>query len=141
MGGKQLSELIRHLLIELFVRDRERPIRLSGGRIDEHQVDIGTVVEFAPAQLSQRDHGHPAARSSMTIHQLAADTLVAHLQDGVGQVGKLRRDFGNRAQVQYVAHQNPKNLAAAETGQRQRLLHAVWFGVEKFPQQDGIAFG
>ena len=61
--------------------------------MDEHQVDIGGVVEFMPAELSQRDDGESLVRA---MH------LDGHAHAGFGEVGDLLDGFGHGCVAQQV---------------------------------------
>ena len=128
VSGKQLGVLVRDFLVKLFVRDGIRAVGLSVRGVDEHQVDVGAVIKLPAAQLSERDHRHAAlARLAVLIHisryavfrdQLRADSFVAYVQDGVGEVGQLLGGFRKRAETQNVAQQDPQNLLASKQRQR-----------------------
>ena len=99
--------------------------------IQEHQVDVGAVVEFIAAHLPQRDDGEmrflPGARLrySMLGNQLLADALVGRFDNRVGQRGEFAGDFRQRAQAQHVANQDAQQLAAAEAREFERRRQAL----------------
>ncbi len=97
-------------------------------RVDEHQVDVGAVIEFLAAQLSERDHGKraglPPAFSIFATGfpvargQLVADLPVGEIENGVRQVGEFTGDIGQRCEAQDIAQQDAQSLAAPETRQQ-----------------------
>ena len=101
-----------------------RAVGLAIGGVDEHQVDVGAVVELAAAQLSERDDGHAALASFAVLadvggntvpqHELFADAFVTDVQNGVREMRHLFGGVGQRAQAQNVAQQDAQNLLAAE---------------------------
>jgi hypothetical protein len=69
-----------------------RAIGFTRAAVYEHQVDVRAVVQLATAQLTERDHREAAcpsagqARLTVARDELLADTTVAQIQDGVGQI-------------------------------------------------------
>src|SRR5450755_541771 len=97
-----------------------RAVGLSVPRIDEHQVDVGAIVQLAPAQLSERNHRQAtlavvlAAGNSMTPDQLSADAVIAQIENCIRQIREFFRNLGKRAEAQYIAQHNAQDLLAAK---------------------------
>ena len=81
---------------ELFIGDGVRSVSVSRAAIEEHQIDVGRIVQFAPAQFPQckdaqaarlgisgfvDDHGRAEAPL-----QFAKNPLIGNAKDGIGQV-------------------------------------------------------
>ena len=93
-------------------------------RVQKHQVDIGAVVEFLGAHLSQGDDGEVGfftpifgSRLAELDHQILVDALVSDLHDDVGYGGEFAGDLRQRGQSHHVADHDPQNLAPPETRQ------------------------
>ena len=127
---EQCRVLVGHLLVEFLVREHGGTVGLPIAAVDEHQVDIGAVVQFLAAQLAERNHGKTAQaavfqpRLAMTRHQLRANSPVGNVEDGVRQVGQLFRDVRERGRAQDVAEQNAQQLTPPEAREIHRRRHA-----------------
>src|SRR5439155_23848511 len=60
VGGKQGDILIGDLLVKLFIGDARGTVGLAVAAVDEHQIDVGAIVQLLAAQFAERDHGEAA---------------------------------------------------------------------------------
>ncbi len=137
--------MVGDLFVELLVRDGVGAVGLAVGGVDEHQVDIGAVVEFAASELAEGDHAHAAfaeravfggiSRHAMARDEGIAKPPVAGFENGDGEIGKLLGDFGKSGEAEGVAHQDAENLLAAKESQEHRLGLAGGFAIEERGEQ------
>ena len=122
--------LVGYFLEEFLVGDACRPGGLAVGGVDEHQVDVRTVVQLLAAELAEGHDGEAARlargreRLAVAPHQLLADAPVTEVQDGVGEVRKLIGDVGERGQAEHVAEDDAEQLPAPEVRHLERGGHA-----------------
>jgi hypothetical protein len=87
--------------------------------VDEHDVDVGDVVELLAAELAHPDHGDPGGR-------LVARDLLVHAaqragQHRLGQPGELRPDLGDVGHAGEVAGGDVGGDRPADGGDAGRL--------------------
>ena len=122
--------MVGDLLIELFVSQHRRTVGLAIAAVDEHQVDIGTVVELFAAQLAERDDAEAAqravfqARLAVARHEFRANAAVGDVEDGVRQVGQFLGNIREGGGAEYIAQQNAQQLAAPEACKIDSRRHA-----------------
>jgi hypothetical protein len=83
--------------------------------VAEDHVDVGHVVELAPAQLAHAEHGQ--AHGGRVVAGLGRRHHQGRLQAGVGQVGQLGRDLVHDDLAGQVPDGHPEELAALEPPQ------------------------
>ena len=127
--GKELGELIGDALIELLVGDRRRAGGVAVGGVEEHQVDVGAVVQLRGAVLAERDDGEAALpavrlRRAELGDEGRPDPPVREVDDNVRHQRKLGGDLRERRVAQDIADQHAQDLPAAELRQHQGTRHA-----------------
>ena len=95
--------------------------------VNEHQIDIGTVIEFLPAQFAQAQNAEfrrPPALVGVAVIGLAetlAELLSAHAVNGVqanvGHAGDFPGDFGGAAQTGQVPRRDAQHFPLLELAQ------------------------
>ena len=106
--GERLDELLAQPLVDVDV-----PL------CDEKEVDIGAVVQLAPAQLAQRQHGEPVGVNAQPVRgEVKADAHDAFRQ--AGELAGHRRQVQQPAQVAQADAQQLPMLEVAEAIQRGR---------------------
>ena len=99
---------------------------------DEDDVDVADVVQLAGAALAHRDDRKPRRLAVLAAHRARRD-LQRGGQRGVGQIGQMLTDFGerqhrlvlhDRRQVQSGEHQQP--IAVQRPQHRQRIVCATY---------------
>ena len=60
VAGEQGGVLVGHLLVEFLVGEHGGTVGLAIAAVDEHEVDIGAVVQLFAAQLAERDDAEAA---------------------------------------------------------------------------------
>ena len=78
VGGEQIGAAVGDFLEEFLVRDGLATIGVAVCGVDEHQIDVGAVVQFLAAQFAERDHAESAlarriVRSGVARRPMARD--------------------------------------------------------------------
>ena len=128
--GQKPDELAGQVLEELVVAHGPRTVGLALAVVEKDQVDIAGIVQLAAAELAHAEDdeaGRLAVRAD-GVAPLRADLSPGRaegpFENGVGQVGNLRRDRLQALVADDIAIGDPQRLAAFETPQRteHRLL-------------------
>ena len=112
--------MVGDFLIELFVGDDIRTVRVAIAAVYEHQVDIGAVIQLLPAQLAERNYRKSTgaaigqARFAVAHHEVVAEVPVHDAQNRVGHARKLLCDLRQTGHPQHVAQRDPQQLAPAK---------------------------
>ena len=125
--GGDFVEQLRQLLAEprepVLRVQRARAVRLAFMFIGVDQVDVGTEIEFATAELAQPEHHQPlriaftVADHAEALHHLEFERIVGELQAGVGQGGAAGQDPVDRRALHHVAPDQAGRLRVSETPQ------------------------
>ena len=97
---------------------------LSGGRVEEEEVEVGVISELAAPQLAERDHHHGRVALSVALLDLRPCQREAGLDTGIGQIGQLARDLLDGQRAGHVVEGDAQHLLVAEAPQLgERRLH------------------
>src|SRR5579859_1585365 len=96
VGGEQLDIPVSDLLEKFLIADGLGAIGEAVGCVDEHQVDVRTVIQFLATELTKGDDGETTfarlaidvdeERDAVAYAQFAADTLEGRFEHGIREV-------------------------------------------------------
>src|SRR5579875_184298 len=127
VGGKQSGILIGDFFEKFLVGDFLRTRCLSVSAIEEHQINIGTIVQLASAELAESNHrkyrryrlagGIGGDRRSMTRLNIVNHAHESSLENGIGQIRQLFSKLGEWRQFERIPDDNAQQLLTAEERQ------------------------
>ncbi len=130
--GDKSHRLLDHAVEKLLIRASPRPGHPAISRMDEHEIDVARVIQFAAPELAERDHGDrgrtpvgTAGRAPLPFHDRHGRAQ-GRLDHAVGHVGELSRHDLEPVCGHDVAVGDPQRLAAFESSERRE--HGVGIG-------------
>jgi hypothetical protein len=132
VASYDLSDRLSDKGEKFFIRNHSfataaRACRLAFARVEKHQVDIGSVVEFAASEFAEGDYGHlsrndaaplvAGKRRAVTIDRFLMSERKRIAEYHIGEAGKFQGHFGERRRVKTVAQVDSQQLAIFESGQ------------------------
>ena len=118
--GKALQNFFAEAIEELMIRETRRELALVA--VNKDKIDIGTVVQLAPAKFAQRQNRKFRFGRAVLLAKLTVPVVEYAPDADFGDLRKLSRRFFERGGTGYFAQSDPHQLASFPAAQRAKIL-------------------